>query len=165
MKFTLAEFIIAGERLKYNTGQNKSKNNCWPILGISTNKTQGAYATITVNNKTVPAHRFSYMYHKGKIPKGYVVRHKCDNPRCVNPDHLEIGTQRDNALDHVEREPNKSIKLNTECVKVIKWFLQENDKKDWPNSQLAKKLANFHRVRTDTIYGIKSGLTWKQVTI
>jgi len=160
MKFTLAEFILAGERLKYNTGQNKSKNDCWPWLGTSTNKTQGAYGTITVNNKTIPAHVFSYMYHKGRIPKGYVVRHKCDNPRCVNPAHLEIGTKRENALDHVEREPNSRVKLNTECVKVIKWFL-----KNHPDSQLANKLAKFHKVTVETIYSIKSGITWKQVII
>ena len=49
------------------------------------------------------AHRLSYELHKGQIPEGMVVRHTCDNTRCCNPDHLVIGTQRDNANDMASR--------------------------------------------------------------
>lgn len=49
------------------------------------------------------AHRLSYSINKGPIPDGYVVRHKCDNPSCINPEHLEVGTQADNIADKVSR--------------------------------------------------------------
>jgi len=45
------------------------------------------------------AHRFSYIAHKGEIPDDCVVMHTCDNPKCVNPDHLITGTQADNIKD------------------------------------------------------------------
>jgi hypothetical protein len=62
------------------------------------------YGTVYVGNyKTVRAHRHVYEECIGPIPNGLILRHKCDNPPCVNPNHLEPGTQKDNARDRDER--------------------------------------------------------------
>jgi hypothetical protein len=51
----------------------------------------------------VPTHVMAYIVAKGSVPPGMVVRHTCDNPPCINPEHLLIGTKADNAADMVER--------------------------------------------------------------
>lgn len=59
----------------------------------------GGYGTIRLNGPRVLAHRASWTVAHGPIPDGMVVCHKCDTPSCVNPDHLYVGTQRQNMDD------------------------------------------------------------------
>ena len=61
------------------------------------------YGQFGFNGKKVFAHRSSYEVFIGEIPKGFIVRHICDNPSCVNPEHLEIGTKQDNSNDCISR--------------------------------------------------------------
>lgn len=61
------------------------------------------YGKLLVDGRTVSAHRYAYELANGPIPDGMVVRHTCDTPRCVRPDHLTIGTHADNSRDMTER--------------------------------------------------------------
>ncbi len=85
---------------------------CWEWIGA---KTKHGYGTFYVEkNKPVLAHRFSYELYKGKIKQGYVICHSCDNPSCVNPNHLWEGTISDNNLDCLKKGRHKSPRLNGE---------------------------------------------------
>lgn len=76
---------------------------CW-LWGASLKEGKcGGYGQLKVNGKEVTAHRVSYMIHKGPIPKGLYVLHTCDVRSCVNPDHLFLGTQKDNIHDMMKK--------------------------------------------------------------
>lgn len=83
----------------FHTKYKKLDNGCWEWQnGVD----KDGYGIFKYDNGT-RAHRYSYMIRKGKIPKGKCICHKCDNPRCVNPEHLWLGTRLENNLDMLKK--------------------------------------------------------------
>lgn len=77
---------------------------CWVWTGAKkVGKNALPYGFFGVNGKNQLAHRFAYRQFVGPIPSGLYVLHKCDNPSCVNPVHLFLGTAKDNAQDCVSK--------------------------------------------------------------
>lgn len=101
-------FFLA--RITYKMKPNNNQNNCWNL------RSQSPYPKITVNrNRYELSHRASFSVFKSSA-KGKVIRHKCDNPYCCNPDHLESGTQKDNVQDQIKRGRHKYSNY-THCIK------------------------------------------------
>jgi len=116
-------------------------------------------------NKNVPRiaiHRYSYELYKGSIPEGMWVLHRCDNPRCSNPDHLFLGSSDDNINDmlgkrrHPHGEKHGGAKLTEKEVKEIKSKLSQFS---------LMELAKQYNVAKKTILNIKHNRTWKWVKI
>ena len=94
------------------------KTGCWLWV-----KGGGRYGLISYQDKTISVHRLSYLLFIGKIPDGYCVCHTCDTPRCVNPDHLFVGSHKDNEQDKTVkgRRPdpwNKGLTINDPAVEA-----------------------------------------------
>lgn len=108
---------MAGRLERFDSRVYPDPNSgCWLWGGFVTSQ---GYGRILVDRKCVSAHRFSFERHKGTIPKGMVVRHRCDTPVCVNPLHLELGTQADNVAD-MARRSRAQKKLSVESVREIR---------------------------------------------
>lgn len=145
-------------------------NGCMEWLGW---KKRG-YGRFNIDEKVVYAHRFSYEHYIGPIPKGRCVCHTCDNPSCVNPKHLWVGTNEENQQDMRDKgrasykkgvDPGISMrgsnhiyaKLDEEKVKDIKIKLSRGIK--------GTVIAREYNVVAQTIYEIKNGKNWKHIAI
>lgn len=78
---------------------NKTET-CWLWTGYIEKRGYGRFG---YNYKTIEAHRMSWIIANGEIPEGMIICHECDNPSCVNPDHLFLGTHKDNTWDMVDK--------------------------------------------------------------
>lgn len=78
------------------------QSGCWEWTAAVNSNPDEPYGWFRLNGKIVQAHRASHMLFKGPTG-GLFVLHECDNPRCVNPGHLKLGTQKDNMADKIRR--------------------------------------------------------------
>lgn len=136
----------------------KVPSGCWEWTGF---RQRNGYGLMLINYRSERAHRYSYEIHKGPIPKGLCVLHKCDNPPCVNPDHLFLGTRKDNSLDMHAKHRNNQPKGEASAVSKLTDKAVRNIRK---NSHLpASSFVEKYGVTRATIYAVRQKRTWKHV--
>lgn len=110
------------------------------------------------------AHRAVYTLSKGPIPKGMYVLHTCDNPPCINIEHLFLGTQYTNMRDMIAKgRANNSHKAKLTPAQV-EYVLSECWGRGRPPYGTMTRLAKELNVSYSTINFIRRGLSWKAIT-
>ena len=122
------------------------------------------YGRVRLRNTEYGGHRLSYEIHIGPIPNGLFVCHHCDNPACVNPAHLFLGTDADNVADMVSKkrhqygEKTATAKLNDDAVRTIRSLYTEQ-------GMQVIDIAQRFAVSMTTIYDAISGRTWQHIPL
>lgn len=133
-----------------------SPDACWEWLFA---RDKDGYGSVWFQGKQCRAPRVAWVLATGSpIPDGQMIRHRCDNPPCVNPTHLELGTSQQNDHDRVERQRaargpgNSSTKLTEAAVRTIR--------SDVASGMTHRATAARHQVTKATVTSIIAGRIW-----
>lgn len=156
------------ERFWEKVDDRAGPENCWPWLAGHDIHGYGVFM-VGYPGRMVPrkAHRIAWeLTHATHIPKGLCALHECDNPPCVNPAHLFLGTLKDNAADMLRKgrnrpnpqrgEANHNAKLTEERVRLIRHLR----KLGWSRSQIATAARTSER----SVKHVVQGETWVHVS-
>lgn len=134
-------------------------DDCWPWLGTITHQ---GYGRVSWNGRAHQAHRVSWMLTRGPIPAGIVICHSCDNPICVNPNHLWMGTQKDNVGDCKAKGRRRypvGQKRATDLRGIKRWRRFSDEEETllfdaWKAGRTLKELADSNRVPLLTMFRV-----------
>lgn len=137
---------------------------CWNWIASKNKQGYGKFSI--TRSKWVHAHRFAYQYYVGQI-NDLCVLHKCDNPACCNPNHLFLGTQKDNMIDCKNKNRNFKAKGELHSKHILKEYEVLLIKKRLQNYKYGDclKIAKEYSVDTRTISSIKNGVNWSHIHI
>lgn len=130
---------------------DKQESGCWIFRGC---RDKWGYAHIGINGRRKQAHRHAYELKHGPVAKGMCVMHTCDNPPCINPDHLRLGTNAENVADKMKKGRHLAPKLTAAQVREIKAALAT------PYRGINKALARKYGVSDSQICTIRQGRQW-----
>lgn len=127
-----------------------TENNCWECISHSKNK---GYPQIYRRNSKEKGYRYVYELYKGKIPEGLHIMHLCDNPACINPNHLKPGTHQDNMDDMNNKgRGNKGRKHSDETKRKIG---NAHKGKKWTKEQREKTIKKIRKLSDEQILEIE----------
>lgn len=137
--------------------------DCWIWMGYRDRK---GYGQVRVNGKTFYSHRMAWILSVGYIPKGMCVLHHCDNPKCVNPNHLFIGTHADNMHDMIKKGRHARGYKKKYLNSAAKLILEQAKKiRSLAGKKSQGALAKIFGVAESTIEHIINGETYKEYLI
>lgn len=148
--------LTMGERLAH-LGWDVTEGECWEWRGYR----NGGYGRIRVAGRSVLAHRVSYETWVGPIPAGMQVRHRCDNPPCINPAHLEVGTHLDNMHDMHERGRRADLSGERHGRAKLTWP-QVQEIRALVGKVTQRELARRFGVSKGTIHYISKNEHWRE---
>ena len=138
------------------------ETNCWNWIAATSAK---GYGQIRLLSRAYYTHRISYELEHGDIPEGMCVCHRCDNPACVNPEHLFLGTNADNMADKIAKGRESPVP-GIRGIDHYRAKLSEDDViaiRSAPKSVSHRELASKYGNSIANISWIRNGKGWKHV--
>ena len=151
----MAQSSFSPEEAFWDKVPSRQPGECWKWCG-----SDRKYGRLRFRSNMASAHRVAYELAYGPIPVGMVVRHTCDNPPCVNPDHLILGTSADNTGDARQRGrmccgvKHPKAKLNDSAVRAIRALR---------GKMTLKAIATLYGVSISLVHAVQSGRIWTHV--
>ena len=142
-------------------GWSVTSKGCWEWSG---KRDKDGYGCIKRQNKDHRAHRVAYTTWVGPIPTGLQLRHRCDNPPCINPDHLEPGTAKQNVADMNQRGRGNPRHGETHPYAVLTDELVRNIRERVTNGGSIADIARELGVKYATVRAAAIKKTWRRVT-
>lgn len=143
-------------------------SGCWIFTGSVNNH---GYGYFMVNSKKVKAHRASWILHRSEVPEGLFVLHHCDVPSCVNPNHLFLGTRKDNSQDMVSKRrhvfmahPERIQRGEKSAISKISDAQAAAIWERISRGERSSAIAQDFGITRGAVNHIKSGRTWKHLT-
>jgi len=133
---------------------------CWIWIGGIASGLQPPYGCMRVGDKSVLAHRISWVLHRGEIPDGLCVLHKCDAPPCVNPAHLFLGSRGDNNTDRKRKGRNGDTRGEKHPASIL---TEEQVLEIRADTRLQREIAQSFGIAQGQISMIKSHNSWGHV--
>jgi hypothetical protein len=156
--------ITARDIIRFRNKVEKCQTTgCWFWRGLKSNN---GYGIFSVKTTRFGAHRFSVFLDTGCDPKDLNVCHKCDTPLCVNPDHLFLGTQKENMVDmglKGRRKINPLVGENQAHAKLRDDDVFEIRRAYAANEMNQVSLAKKYGVKQANISRIVLGMSWKHL--
>lgn len=134
---------------------------CWEWIGGGSN----GYGRFIVDGRPITTHRFSYELHYGTIPENKIVRHRCDNPPCVRPEHLLLGSVQDNVNDKMKRGRHKSSPGILNGMSSLSEEDVKNIFSDFYLGMNQKNISKKYDVSKQHISDILRGKRWKYLNL
>lgn len=147
------------ERERFFRRVGKLDSGCWIWLG-SLNTGYGQFRR--EDGSIILTHRYSYLLHNDSAIDGLVVMHKCDNPRCVNPEHLMLGTQAENVKDMIVKGRDKKRSLPGESHGMSK-LTDDLVREIRASTETGPAIAERLGIATSTVYDVRNRKLWKHI--
>lgn len=162
------------DRRRFDSKIKLCESGCWEWCGWKNNKGYGIFDVFIGKRRSrkLLAHRVNFAIHNGHIPNGLFILHRCDNPICVNPEHLFAGTQKENVADAMRKGRNSTPPASSRKffigsrhgnARLTEEIVREARRRN-AAGESGHNLAKEYGVHFVTMYDALRGETWKHVT-
>lgn len=135
----------------------RGPNDCWEWLA---RKTHQGYGRFNLRGVNCQANRVAWELEFGAIPEGMHVLHRCDNPSCVNPSHLWLGTNADNVADRVRKGRNPRMDGERNPRQKLSFADVLKIRERFRSGEPSKRLASEYGIARGYVPQLARGVTW-----